>query len=47
LAGENFGEFSDSVRIRQNFIRQLLGVSEKARGWAYIRQSFLRQMQFS
>jgi len=30
LAGENFGEFGDLLRIRQSFIRQLLVVSEKA-----------------
>jgi len=34
LAGENFGEFGDLLRIRQSFIRQLLVLSEKARGWA-------------
>jgi len=32
LAGENFGEFGDLVQIRQNFICQLLVVSEKTRG---------------
>ena len=30
--GENFGKFGDSVRIRQNFIRQLFIVSEKKLG---------------
>jgi len=30
LAGENFNEFGDLLRIRQSFIRQLLGLSEKA-----------------
>ena len=30
LAGENFGEFGDLLRIRQSFIRQLLIMSEKA-----------------
>ena len=30
LAGENFGEFGDLLRIRQSFIRQLLVISEKA-----------------
>ena len=32
MAGENFGEFGDSVRVCQNFIHQLLVVSEKAIG---------------
>jgi len=32
LAGENFGEFGNSLRNRQNFIRQLLVVSEKSQG---------------
>ena len=30
LAGENFGEFGDLLRIRQSFIRQFLVMSEKA-----------------
>ena len=30
LAGENFSEFGDLLRIRQSFIRQLLVISEKA-----------------
>ena len=30
LAGENFGEFGDLLRIHQSFIRQLLVISEKA-----------------
>jgi len=30
LAGKNFGEFGDLLRIRQSFIRQLLVKSEKA-----------------
>jgi len=30
LAGENFGEFGDLLRIRQSFICQLLVISEKA-----------------
>ena len=30
MAGENFGEFGDLLRIRQSFIRQLLVISEKA-----------------
>ena len=47
LAGENFGEFGDLLQIRQSFIRQLLVISEKAIGLGLIRQSFLRQMQFS
>jgi len=32
LAGENFGEFGDSLQIRQHFIHQLLVVSEKSLG---------------
>ena len=34
LAGQNFGKFGDLIWIRQIFIRQLLVLSEKARGWA-------------
>ena len=30
LAGENFGEFGNLLRIRQSFICQLLVISEKA-----------------
>ena len=30
LAGKNFGEFGDLLRIRQSFICQLLVISEKA-----------------
>ena len=30
MAGENFGEFGDLLRISQSFIRQLLVISEKA-----------------
>jgi len=30
LAGENFGEFGDLLRICQSFIHQLLVMSEKA-----------------
>jgi len=30
LAGENFGELGDLLRIRQSFVRQLLVISEKA-----------------
>ena len=30
LAGENFGEFGNLIRIRQSFIRQLLVIPEKA-----------------
>jgi len=31
LAGENFGEFGDSLRIRQSF---MLVIAGKAKGWA-------------
>jgi len=32
LAGKNFGEFGDSLRIRQSFFCQLLAMSGKAIG---------------
>ena len=32
--GGNLGKFGNFLRIRQSFIRQLLVISEKARGWA-------------
>ena len=34
LARKNFGKFGNLLQFCQSFIRQLLVISEKARGWA-------------